>query len=696
MPSNALKYKIEVLDKASKELKQVAREMGILDSKTKKTKPSLEQMGSQLMKFAKGGIVGAAVIGGFMAMKRVAKELINAYRIQEQAEAKLSGALLATGINVQKALPGLKEFAAKLQNVTLYGDEASIAAESLLVSVGGLDENGVKKILPGVQDFATALGIDLNTAASLVAKTINSSTNALTRYGVQVDMSGSKSDKLASLTDALKEKFGGMSKAAANTSTGALTQLSNAYGDLKEQMGRSIADGFKPVTSWLTKIIEKMTEAKKATNDYKDALDKMKSGKGTAQDALTVAKQDLVNLKSQSAMTTGNASVDKQYQDLIKQQISEKEAEIRAMQTAMTAEMLQQKAKTAAEKKAAEKAAKIAEINKKYADQWKTILKIQDGLKGPLEKQAEEIQKQIRSIHLAWGKGSKYEKERVELLKTLNEKYQKITDQIILQKFKGTGFVTDESARKAGNEHFALATAGTPHGGSAVETPTALQNILASLKPLGDMFMGMLPSLTSITKLLNPIQTILSAMFQTLEPVINTLLRPLLGIFQIIGVTLGRMLVPVLKILSPIVEIIGKAFVWLYNNAIVPLGNFIIGMIRSVNNAIAGIINGIVGAADWLIKLFGGKGISWRMPTMAEGQGNLTKISMNDLNAYGSDAEGSSTGGSTTGAGANYTAGKSTVVNVVVNTEVIAGDNGIRDLALMIRNEITAAQALGY
>ena len=222
--------------------------------------------------------------------------------------------------------------------------------------------------------------------------------------------------------------------------------------------------------------------------------------------------------------------------------------------------------------------------------------------------------------------------------------------------------------------------------------PTFLQNIIAGIEPLVGMFMEMVPSISSINKLLNPLQTILDGVFSVIAPVIDNLLKPLVGILRIVGVTIGRILVPVLNRLTPIIDIIGKAFVWLYNYAIRPFGNFVIWIITSINNMFAKLINGVIN----LINKIPGINIKWRLPTMSYEKNKLTKISENDLDAYGGDAMGATSGSDTVGAGASYTAGRSTTVNVVVNTEVIAGDAGIRDLALMIRNEISAAEALGY
>ena len=717
MASNALKYKIEVLDKASKELKQIAKEMGILDGKAQKSKPSLEDMGRQLMKFAKGGIIGAAVIGGVRAMKRTFDDLTSAYEVQRTAEIKLEAALRATGGALGISKSALMKYAAEMSRTTGIADETIIQAQALMTTFTQIGRDTFPQAIEAAADMSKMFGQDLQQSVIQLGTALNdpiAGVGRLKRIGISfteeqrtmikgfVDQNRVM-DAQKVILDELNAEFGGVTDLLGQDGITAMQNYKNAVIDLKEQLGKSWLEATKPMTIWLTNLVKGWADARKELNDYKDAQDRLKTGKGSTDDALVVAQKELKDLQSRldSGQIGGNTDIfgmedlNGKLREQLEAQISAKKAEIRAIQTAISAELMRQNARTEEEKKEAERQQKIADINKKYVDQWHTMLSIQESLKSPLQKQADDLLKQIESIQLAWSKGSKYENERLELLEKLNSKYQEIIKQIEINNFKKMGFVTDEEARAKAQHDFALSSAGTPHGGSSIETPTTptfLQNIIAGIEPLVGMFMEMVPSISSINKLLNPLQTILDGVFSVIAPVIDNLLKPLVGILRIVGVTIGRILVPVLNRLTPIIDIIGKAFVWLYNYAIRPFGNFVIWIITSINNMFAKLINGVIN----LINKIPGINIKWRLPTMSYEKNKLTKISENDLDAYGSDAMGATSGSDTVGAGASYTAGRSTTVNVVVNTEVIAGDAGIRDLALMIRNEISAAEALGY
>ncbi len=236
-----------------------------------------------MAKFAVG--IGAAVLVARKLVK-VGADLVNAYGEQEKAETKLSAAIRATGKEGEMSTDKLGELASSLQKVTTYGDEVTLSAMAMTQQLADLDQEGLEKVTPGILDFAAAMGVDLNTAASLIGKTLGSSTNALTRYGVEVDMSGTKAEKLAAVTQALNDKFGGTAEALAETTLGGMAQFQNAVGDLKEAGGEMIAQFLSPTIDRLTDLIGKANDARAATKAFRDAINT--EGGATAEDLMAV------------------------------------------------------------------------------------------------------------------------------------------------------------------------------------------------------------------------------------------------------------------------------------------------------------------------------------------------------------------------------------------------------------------------
>ncbi len=239
---------------------------------TDKAKRNVGSLSDKFGGMAKGVLGAAGIVMAFRQVTRVMGEMVDAYGIQEQAEQALTAAIRITGKEATISTDALFSLASELQQVTVYGDEATISAMAMLQQLGDLSEQGLKKVTPLVQDFAAAMGVDLKTAASLVGKTLGSTTNALSRYGIEIDATAPKEEKLIELTAALEDKFGGMARAMGGTTLGAIKQLSNAFGDLQEIGGELAAEGLKPIAQWLTVVFSNAVKAHKQIQLVNEAL----------------------------------------------------------------------------------------------------------------------------------------------------------------------------------------------------------------------------------------------------------------------------------------------------------------------------------------------------------------------------------------------------------------------------------------
>jgi len=187
------------------------------------------------------------LINGFSSALRLAGE-------QEQAEKKLEVAL-------GKTSTALLNHASALQKMTAFGDEAIIGVQASLAAFIK-DEEQIKKATEATLDMAVAMGMDLKAAGDLVAKTLGSSTNAMSRYGIQVEGAVGSTERLESLTNNVATLFGGQASAQAETMAGSLDQASNSAGDLAEKIGEklsplvvSMANDFKRTAENLSELI---------------------------------------------------------------------------------------------------------------------------------------------------------------------------------------------------------------------------------------------------------------------------------------------------------------------------------------------------------------------------------------------------------------------------------------------------------
>ncbi len=218
-------------------------------SKLKKSMRSMKKFGNNMKSLGRTISTGLTLpIIAFGAAS------VKAFDEQIKAETKLRTAL---GNNAE-AFEVLKKQAQDLQKITIFGDEATIEAQSFLAQLG-LNEQAILKLTPLIQDFATAQGIGLTDAAKLVAKSVGSSTNALSRYGLQIEGTVGEQDRLESAVNALTTAFGGQSEAIAKEGLGPLQQLKNELGDVSEKFGEIVLEFIDPLTKGLEKISDALS-----------------------------------------------------------------------------------------------------------------------------------------------------------------------------------------------------------------------------------------------------------------------------------------------------------------------------------------------------------------------------------------------------------------------------------------------------
>ena len=187
---------------------------------------------------------------------------VKAFDTQAKAEIKLLTALKGREDIQQRLIAQAKE----LQTKTLFGDEETIAAQAMLATMG-LEEQAIKELIPLVQDMATAKGMDLVGAADLVAKSVGSSTNALSRYGITITGAVGSQERLNTATQALNRAFGGQAEAIAKVGAGSLVQLKNQFGDLMEDIGEKLLPMLVKLGNKLKNLVESFTSLDSDTKD---------------------------------------------------------------------------------------------------------------------------------------------------------------------------------------------------------------------------------------------------------------------------------------------------------------------------------------------------------------------------------------------------------------------------------------------
>ena len=193
------------------------------------------------------GVGFGAIIGG---IRGTIQEAMGA----EETQTRLAGAVKATGYAAGYTAEQLAGFATELQNVTTYGDENIKEAMARLLTFKKVSGETFKRTTELALDLASAGFGSVQGNAIQLGKALEDpirGLGALRRSGVSFTESEKarikqlvESNKLTEaqglILDAVAGQVGGMARELAKTPTGRIKQLTQATGDLREEIGAKL------------------------------------------------------------------------------------------------------------------------------------------------------------------------------------------------------------------------------------------------------------------------------------------------------------------------------------------------------------------------------------------------------------------------------------------------------------------------
>src|SRR6056297_680662 len=162
MADRDLNIIIKARNEATATLKKTTSQLDKVSSKIKNMKPRFQKMAGY----------GSAAFG---ALFLGAKKEVEAYGVQEQAEARLAAALKNQNNYSQENFRALTKLASARQQLTIFGDEETISSQALAASYK-LNTDQLLKATPVMQDLATMTAkasgsqADMENGAKLLGK----------------------------------------------------------------------------------------------------------------------------------------------------------------------------------------------------------------------------------------------------------------------------------------------------------------------------------------------------------------------------------------------------------------------------------------------------------------------------------------------------------------------------------------------
>jgi len=221
--------------------------------------------------FATIGTAIAAVTAAWRMLTDAVAASVTAAADAETAESKLTAALVAQGTAVPEVTAAYAEYAAALQKTTTFSDDTVQSAEALLVAVGDVMPRDMEKALTASANLAAVMKTDLASAAMLVARAAEGSTQGLRRAGIVIEETKDQFTSFDSVLDQINGKLSGQAAAAAQTYEGRIQQLANAWNNLEEGIGRAVIQN-ETVLEAVTGISDLVAQWTAELKDNREAM----------------------------------------------------------------------------------------------------------------------------------------------------------------------------------------------------------------------------------------------------------------------------------------------------------------------------------------------------------------------------------------------------------------------------------------
>lgn len=259
MAENRVQITIEAVNRASKELTALEKELKGMQEEGQKAGLALSQMSRHFLSFA-------AAAGGIAGVTSLFKSFVKEAGEAEQVESRLRFALEGLGYAWRDLKPHVDRYARSVQEMTRFSDEEARRAltDMLLYTRDFAKAQDASRL---AMAFSVRTGHDLSSAARLVGMALSGNVEMLGRYlpelgdlEVRLGKNATASEKAAYALRVLNEKFGFKPQEDMSTYAGKLQALQNSWKDLGESLGNLLLPRLKETYDWLKKVVDRLNE----------------------------------------------------------------------------------------------------------------------------------------------------------------------------------------------------------------------------------------------------------------------------------------------------------------------------------------------------------------------------------------------------------------------------------------------------
>lgn len=187
------------------------------------------------------------------------KELNETALVQIKAEKQLETAAKNNPYLNAQSVRQLKNFASELQNIGTIGDEQLLPLMAQLAAAGRTQAE-IQDIMSAALDVSASGAMSMESAVKNLNKTFSGLSGELGESVPQIKSLTKEQLRNGEAVRIIARQYEGMAKETAKA-TGSGIQLSNAVGDLKEQLGMGFTAIIRPVNVLFTNLVTKVGNA---------------------------------------------------------------------------------------------------------------------------------------------------------------------------------------------------------------------------------------------------------------------------------------------------------------------------------------------------------------------------------------------------------------------------------------------------
>lgn len=315
------------------------------------------------------------VSSGIKKAAAAIKDLNDTALVQIKAEKQLETAAKNNPYLNAQSVKQLKNFASELQNIGTIGDEQLLPLMAQLAAAGRTQAE-IQEIMSAALDISASGVMSMESAVKNLNKTFSGLSGELGESVPQIKSLTKEQLRNGEAVRIIARQYEGMSKETAKA-TGSGIQLSNAVGDLKEQLGMGFTAIIRPVNVLFTNLITKVGNAIGKVNELLGFANEQSESTMKQSD---IAARELTELKDrQNSVAVEllkiqedyNKALEKEQKNGVNTRAAAQEKENKAVleRVKENTEELQ-----AEYKKQMDEYSRIIEVRKRSAEEAKTTL----------------------------------------------------------------------------------------------------------------------------------------------------------------------------------------------------------------------------------------------------------------------------------------------------------------------------------